>query len=313
MHSVALGVVKMLVTLTFKLQAGQQRSSASDLTRVPLRGVNELLLQTRVPKEFSRKVRELDTAVWKAEEYRNLILFLWPAIIENLPLERNRDKKLWLLLVFCIRSYVLPAREFRLVNSSLLEKAQTTIVDLIGRIHGHGNATYNVHQLTHLALIRQKGPLCKTSAFPFEDMFSFIRNGFFPGSPNPVLQIFQHIFHRRRVGHTCRRKIAISARGTRRVDDSLFYTFKENEYAFYQLQDDEEDIDFFVGGGNVKARQILAYEEEDPLVPLNSVGVFISDAIDQDTTDVPVSDIAGKAILVGNYIMSVPNGTLREI
>jgi hypothetical protein len=46
--------------------------------------VNEALLATRVPSEFSRRPRELDFPNLKAEEYRNLLIFYFPAILHRL-------------------------------------------------------------------------------------------------------------------------------------------------------------------------------------------------------------------------------------
>jgi hypothetical protein len=41
-------------------------------------------LSTKVPSEFSRKPRELDFPNLKAEEYRNLLIFYFPAILHRL-------------------------------------------------------------------------------------------------------------------------------------------------------------------------------------------------------------------------------------
>ena len=73
------------------------------------------MAKTKSVKDFSRRLPELDFAVYKAEEFRNLILFFVPHVLECL--EPNaKERQLWLYLCFMIRACVLPDDEFFNVN-----------------------------------------------------------------------------------------------------------------------------------------------------------------------------------------------------
>ena len=73
MHLVALGVVKRLLELTFKLREVRPKLSKRPLTHPKY--FNEKIRDIRVPREFSRRCRQLDLSIMKAQELRNILLF----------------------------------------------------------------------------------------------------------------------------------------------------------------------------------------------------------------------------------------------
>jgi hypothetical protein len=89
-----------------------------------VREVNEALLATRVPSEFSRRPRELDFPNLKAEEYRNLLIFYFPAILHRLapiPGRANsgpsghgakNERGFFAKFVYLLRALLLPADEY---------------------------------------------------------------------------------------------------------------------------------------------------------------------------------------------------------
>ena len=109
LHSVSIGLVKRLIELTFNVGANRPRNTKRKLT--PPATFNRLLSDIKVPHEFSRRIRDLDLNVFKAQEFRNLILFLFPVVLECL--EPNcKERNLWLLLAFMIRACVVPNNDF---------------------------------------------------------------------------------------------------------------------------------------------------------------------------------------------------------
>lgn len=73
MHCGCLGVIKRLVELTFAV--GENRPRVTNRKLSSPTSFNELMMCTKVTKEFPRRGRKLDLAVYKAQEFRNLGLF----------------------------------------------------------------------------------------------------------------------------------------------------------------------------------------------------------------------------------------------
>lgn len=79
MHGTCLGLIKRLTELTFAVGENRYRVTKRKLT--PPSKFNELMSKIKVTHEFPRRIRELDFAVMKAVEFRNLSLFYFPIII----------------------------------------------------------------------------------------------------------------------------------------------------------------------------------------------------------------------------------------
>lgn len=75
MHSVCLGLVKKMVELTYSL--GKKRVTVTKKKRLDTKLFNDLICKVKVFRECSRRCRNLETSVYKALEYRNLILFFF--------------------------------------------------------------------------------------------------------------------------------------------------------------------------------------------------------------------------------------------
>lgn len=79
MHNICLGIVKKLTKYTFNDTSNVTKCKGLfDPTTL-----NRLLLEVKVPKEFSRVTRKISLGSFKAEEYRNFLLFFFPAIIRQ--------------------------------------------------------------------------------------------------------------------------------------------------------------------------------------------------------------------------------------
>ena len=73
MHSGCLGVGKRLVELTFNIGEVRKRNTKRKLSDIA--DFNKLISNVQVFREFSRRIRNLDFGVLKAQEFRNTLLF----------------------------------------------------------------------------------------------------------------------------------------------------------------------------------------------------------------------------------------------
>ena len=62
-----------MIELTFNVGETRKRITNRELSSSEK--YNSLMSSIRVPREFSRRIRKLDFAVFKAQEFRNVILF----------------------------------------------------------------------------------------------------------------------------------------------------------------------------------------------------------------------------------------------
>ena len=111
LHSCCLGVVKKCVELTFSVGENRPRITSRKLSN-PI-DFNKLMLLIKSPHEFSRRARELDFAVLKGAEFRNIALFFFPLVLECIE-EQQEERKLWLYLAFMIRSCCCSVRRISL-------------------------------------------------------------------------------------------------------------------------------------------------------------------------------------------------------
>ena len=75
MHLGCLGVVKRLIELTFNIGESRKRVTKRKLSDANL--FNSLMSSVQVAREFSRRCRQLNFGVFKAQEFRNIILFFF--------------------------------------------------------------------------------------------------------------------------------------------------------------------------------------------------------------------------------------------
>ena len=166
MHLCCLGVVKRLVELTFNVGVNRHRETKRQLSST--KEFNLEMKKLKVVREFSRRAREMDFAVYKAEEFRNLLIFYFPLVIECIE-QDAKERHLWLYLAFIIRACVIPEDHFEHVSVQLIMQMCNKFYVLYEQLFGLPNCTYSVHVLCcHLMAIRELGPLTSTSAFPFE-------------------------------------------------------------------------------------------------------------------------------------------------
>ena len=79
MYSGCLGLIKRLTELTFDVGEKRTRIKKRKLSS-PLT-FNALMMKKKVTKEFPRRARNLDFAVFKAIEFRNICIFFFPHVL----------------------------------------------------------------------------------------------------------------------------------------------------------------------------------------------------------------------------------------
>ena len=308
MHLVCLGVVKRLTELTFNVGTNRPRVTNRKLSSTKM--FNILMSKTKVLLEFSRRSRNLDFAVYKAEEFRNLILFFFPYVLECL--EKNaKERSVWLYLAFMIRSCVLPDSEYFNVDVNQIVLSCEKFYKLYEKLFGPNNCTYNTHVLSsHLPQLRELGPLTKTSAFKFESFYGEIRNSFTPGTPSPLKQVFENILLKRALApHSCEKSTTITNYDTALTSNSLVYTYVNDKVTMYKVL----DIDTANEVATCHEQGKFTCEfKETPELSWSSVGVFQKGAICKDIINVPQSEIAGKVIKVGSLLITCPDNVLKE-
>lgn len=223
-----------MLELTFLVGENRTRLTTRRLTHPSV--YNELMAGIKAFQEFSSRAREMDFAVLKAQEMRNIILFMFPVIIQCLE-SGAKERRLWLLLTFMIRSCVLPENEFQAIDQDEISSACDQFYALFESLFSSKNCTYSIHVLaSHLLAIRSLGPLTATSAFLFESFYGEMRHSFTPGTQSPLKQILQKIYLKRaHTFHSCEKKIHYSEKDTAMEQNSLIYIYENSTYKMYKI------------------------------------------------------------------------------
>ena len=318
MHLGCIGVVKRLVSLTFTV--GENRDRVTKRKLSPPKLYNDLIKDIQLPRECSRRCRILDFGVMKASEFRNVILFFFPIVLNCIEEEFDEERKVWLHLVFMIRSCVLPNEEFNNVQTDDIQSACENFYSLYQKVYGQINCSYSIHVLpSHLLLIRGDEPLTYRSAFKFESFFAEMRNLYQAGTVSPLKQIIQNCFMKRILeNHVCEKETFFAPEKTPkpglkfnpgRENNHLIYTFdKDKTIKMYKIV---EIIDKNTFKCNIQGRFILNH----PLTPeynWSSVGVFKLGPTSEETTNIERRNISGKVIKVCDYLITCPTNVLHE-
>ena len=308
LHSGCLGVTKRLVELTFNVGSGVKRIRVTKRKLSPTSKFNELMREVKVFKELSRRARNLDFAVFKGQEFRNIGLFFFPLVIECIE-EGEKERNLWLYLAYMLRSSVIPSEEFSPINLQVIEECCHAFYKLFEKLFGVHNCTYNLHVFCgHLTEIRTHGPLTETSAFKFEAFYGELRKAFVPGTISPTKQIMQNVYLKRSLSHhSCVNSMFLSNYDTSMECNKLVYTYTRNKYNLYEISD--------IGDNMVTCYEVGKYDvhfDETPNLDWSQVGFFKKGALSAVPKQLNVNEISGKVLNVGKYLLTCPNNVLNE-
>ena len=154
----------------------------------------------------------------------------------------------------------------------------------------------------------KKGPLTTTSAFKFENFYSELRHSFQPGTISPLKQMLQAVLLKRSIGsHYCTTSIHYSSKDTVLECNSLIYVYENNRYNLYVIHDSTSDQVMCYRLG----RYPVQFTNMDRL-DWSSIGVFKKGGIIKNNVTINKSNISGKLLNVGEYIITCPTSVLRE-
>ena len=306
MHLVCLGGVKRLLELTFSVGESRYRNTKRPLS--PPHLFNELMRNTKVVHESSRRARKLDLSVMKAQELRNLLIFFFPFVTQSLE-GHEKEIKVWEMLAFMVRACILPEEEFQLVNASSIKYCQKNFYLTYQNLFGEKNCTYSIHVLSsHLHLMRAKGPLTESSAFRFESFYAELRNAFQPGTVSVLKQMFQNIILKRMLSkHVCCESIYYRPKDTPLECNSLIYVFESNVHVIYKIKLIQDDV--FI------CNQLGNHEVEfqcTRMLNWSSVGVYRKGGLSSIDVTISKDNVCGKVLKVGKYLLTCPMNILRE-
>lgn len=302
LHSGCLGLVKRLVELTFNV--GEKRSRVTTRKLSSPAAFNKLMANTKVPREFPRRARNLDFAVFKGQEFRNISIFFFPLVIDCIEIN-FKERHLWLYLAYMMRSAVIPSQEFEQIDIPLVNELCKKFYEMFEELFGMQNCTYNTHTFcSHLMEIRTHGPLTETSAFKFESFYGEMRRSFVAGTVSPMKQILKKILLKRTLrNHSCTSNIYVSNYDTSLESNNLVYTYSRKNYEIFQISEIDNDI---------ITCKYPAQFNETPTLNWSSVGVFKKGGVSSIKRRINSDEICGKVLNVGKYLITCPINILNK-
>lgn len=318
MHTVCIGVIRRMIELTFKVGENRERVTKRKLSDPKL--FNDKIKLIQVVREFSDRCRNLDFGVMKAGEYRNIILFFFPIVLDCIDDEFKTEKQAWLHLVFMVRACVIPNNEFRNINENHVKSACTKFYKLYEKNYGQKNCSYSIHVVaSHILTIRGHRPLTYKSAFKFENFFGEVRHLFHPGTVSPLKQILQNCYVKRILeSHYCEKTIFYNVEkkpkpgkkfNPGKENNSLIYTLDDNYavhmYIIIEVLDHDTFECHIQGKFPLKIDIVPEYKWSD-------VGVYKIGAVNEDPVIIKRNDISGKVIKVNDYLITCPLNVLLE-
>lgn len=318
MHTVCICAGRRLLELTFKVGENRERLTKRKLS-LP-KTFNDKIKSVQLPRESSRRCRNMDLGVMKAAELRNCIIFFFPIIVDCIEDDFPKEKKIWLHFAFMIRACVLSNDEFRNVDVDDVKSASKKFYQLYEQAFGKRNCSYSIHVVaSHILPIRGNRPLTHKSAFKFESFYSEMRNLFKPGTVSPLKQILQNSFVKRLLEYHCCEKTTFFNVQKKPKEGKKFNPPKERNDLIYTLNENY-DISMFViveiidddhfrchVQGRFKLKLSLTPEYD-----WSNVGVFKLGPISEELHVIKRNDIRGKVIQVNNYLITCPNNVLHE-
>ncbi len=288
MHLVCLGVVRRMMTATFKV-GKRQLLPYEPAAIAPL---NDALREYKALYSFSRRPRDFDPAVYKSEEYRNIILVFWPVLLTTAP---RATLKVWLLTVYVVRAFCLPDDLYNRLDTGALE---TNVLRKwyvwFEKTFSAEQCTYSAHVFSHLNKVRKHGVLSKTSALRYEDKYAIIKQNYRSGTTSVGSQALLTSLFANLTGHHCKPTRRLSLASTSRVEERFVFLRNEKIYMLTHL--DERNV----LGRRVPHQRVCGLLDG---LDFSDVGVYRVDlARTSDREEaIKANDVVGKVVIVGEY------------
>ncbi len=224
MHLVCLGVVRKMMKLMYKQVgvANKIRKYRAEFRPVSEEPLNEELRKHKGLSHFSRRPRDFDAAVYKAEEYRNLVLAYWPAVLSTCPLG---TREAWLRTVYCVRGFSLPNslyNELREKTDFGTEELRKWYIEYEAAFNVV-SCSHNTHVFSHLDLVRELGPLSTTTARHYEDHYAYVKMNYKAGTISKGKQALESLLLIQGSGHSCLKRKKVGMKCTSKIDDRFVY------------------------------------------------------------------------------------------
>ena len=156
--------------------------------------------------------------------------------------------------------------------------------------------------------MRTHGPLTDTSVFKFESFYGEMRRSFVPGTMSPMKQALQNILMKRAVSHhCCKNSMLVTNYETPLESNQMIYTFERKEYSVYEVSE--------IDGETLLCYQVGKYPAsfpETPEISWSEVGVFKRGGKSSEITNIEMSNICGKVLNVGDFMITCPKNILNE-
>lgn len=164
MHSVLVGIVKKQLDLW--LDSVNHKESFYIKPKLQ-EALNTRILSIKPPSDIARRPRPIsEMANYKANEYRNLLLYYLPCSLDDLLKKCYVDH--FNLLSAAI--YLLLEERIPKENIQRADIMLNQYCDAFEKFYGSHNVTLNLHLLRHISsAVQNLGPLWSQSAFGLED------------------------------------------------------------------------------------------------------------------------------------------------
>lgn len=189
MHLLCLGTMKKLVLIWIRVIG----KSMEALTKFAAFNNFYHSLATSVPAEFSRRPRSFEeVAQWKATEFRLLLLYLGPVVLQHL---LSKPQIVHFNALNCAVRILCDSREC-VRNNRYAQDLMIYFVDNMELLYGKETLIYNIHNLIHISAdVLNYGSLDSFSCFPFENFLQKIKL-MIKGGAQPLSQIMKRITER---------------------------------------------------------------------------------------------------------------------
>lgn len=189
MHLLCLGTMKKLVLIWIH-DMGKSMDASTKLI-----AFNDFYCSFAkfVPTEFSRSPRSLEEVTqWKATEFRLLLLYLGPAVLQYF---LSKSHMIHFNALNCAVRILCDPREC-IRNNRYAQDLMIFFVDNMELLYGKETLIYNVHNLIHISTdVLNHGPLDSFSCFPFENFLQKIKL-MIKGGAQPLAQVMKRITER---------------------------------------------------------------------------------------------------------------------
>lgn len=277
-----------------KTKSNVRMSNAKEFEAAVSKAYNAL----RLPTEFSRRSRPIDHAVFKAQEWKSLILCGLPILVrESFTHQTPMVANIWALFGFLVRVYLLPDDLFEQFPRRYLTDLHKAFYDKYEEQFGKSNCTFNTHSFSHSLQTRDSGSYSDLSTEAFESSYGFLQDSYAPGTMSVgkqglVNMLIRYINH----NDECDREFHLSPdKGSHFRDDSLIAT---QNFKFYKILSVSHS---YVTAVKLLTRNWFCPGMED--IPFDKVGVYKFIEQTDETCVLKKKEIIAKAVLVDDNVI----------